>query len=150
MIAMSFREVFSPVGVAAVSVSVMMKKSFFDTMTNNTNNNSFTSLENITLLINRLVNSENNNALPLKYISKLVNDFSNLLKESDYYDVEIKVGTDVQDGVKAFKAHSGILKTRCSYFKIALSNNWIKRSDDGIILFEKENISPKIFEVLLM
>ena len=127
-----------------------MKKSFFDTMTNNTNNNSFTSLENITLLINRLVNSENNNVLPLKYISKLVNDFSNLLKESDYYDVEIKVGTDVRDGVKTFKAHSGILKTRCSYFKAALSNNWVKRSDNGIILFEKENISPKIFEVLLM
>ena len=63
-----------------------MKKSFFDTMTNNTNNNSFTSLENITLLINRLVNSENNNVLPLKYISKLVNDFSNLLKESDHYN----------------------------------------------------------------
>ena len=115
-----------------------------------TNNNSFMSLENITLLINRLVNSENNNALPLKYISKLVNDFSNLLKESDHYDIEIKVGTDEQDGVKTFKTHSGILKTRCSYFKTALSNNWIKRSDNGIILFEKENISSKIFEILLM
>ena len=114
------------------------------------NDSSFTSLENITLLINRLVNSKNNSALLLKYISKLVNDFSNLLKESYYYDVEIKVGTDEQDDVKTFKAHSGILKTRCSYFKTALSNNWIKRSDDGIILFEKENISPKIFEVLLM
>src|SRR5947209_19053030 len=87
-----------------------------------TNNNSFMSLENVTLLINRLVNSENNNALPLKYINKLVNDFSNLLKESDYYDVEIKVGTGEQD-VKTFKAHSGILKARCSYFKAALSNN---------------------------
>src|SRR5437763_16707399 len=114
------------------------------------NDSSFTSLENITLLINRLVNSKNNNALPLKYISKLVNDFANLLKEPDYYDVEIKIGTDEQDDVKTFKVHSGILKTRCSYFKTALSNNWIKRSDNGIILFEKENISPKIFEVLLM
>jgi len=115
-----------------------------------TNDNSFTSLENIILLINSLVNSENNNILPLKHISKLVNDLSNLLKESDHYDIEIKVGTDEQDDVKTFKAHSGILKTRCSYFKTALSNNWIKRSNDGIILFEKENISPKIFEVLLM
>ena len=119
-------------------------------MANNDNNNSFTSLENITSLINNLVYSKNKNALPLKYISKLVNDFSNLLKESDHYDVEIKVGTDEQDDVKIFKAHSGILKTRCPYFKTALSNNWIKRSNDGIILFEKENISPKIFEVLLM
>ena len=114
------------------------------------NDSSFTSLENIISLINGLVNSENNNALPLKYISKLVNDFSNLLKESDHYDIEIKIGTNEQDDVKTFKAHSGILKTRCSYFKTALSNNWIKRSNDGIILFEKENISPKIFEVLLM
>src|SRR5438067_13300227 len=96
------------------------------------NDSSFMSLENNTLLINRLVNSENNNALPLKYISKLVNDFSNLLKESDHYDIEIKVGTDEQDGVKTFKTHSGILKTRCSYFKTALSNNWVKRSDNGI------------------
>ena len=55
-----------------------------------------------------------------------------------------------KDDVKTFKAHSNILKMRSSYFKAALSNNWIKRSDDGIILFEKENISPKIFEVLLM
>src|SRR5947209_20097944 len=112
------------------------------------NDSSFTYLENIISLINRLVGSENINALPLKYISKLVNDFSNLLKESDYYDVEIKVGTDEQDDVKFFKAHSSILKTRCSYFKTALSNNWIERSDNGIILFEKENISSKIFEVL--
>ena len=107
-------------------------------------------MENITLLINKLVYSENNNALPLKYINKLVNDFSNLLKESDHYDIEIKIGTNEQDDVKTFKAHSGILKTRCSYFKTALSNNWVKRSDNGIILFEKENISSKIFEVLLM
>ena len=127
-----------------------MKKSFFDTMTNNTNNNSFMSLENITLLINRLVDSKNKSVLPLKYISKLVNDFSNLLKESDYYDVEIKIGTDEQDDVKIFKAHSDILKMRSSYLKAALSNNWIKRSENGIILFEKENISPKIFEILLM
>src|SRR5437660_9302218 len=114
------------------------------------NDSSFTSLENITLLIIKLIYSENNNALPLKYISKLVNDFSNLLKESDHYDVEIKVGTDVRDDVNIFKAHSSILKTRCSYFKTALSNNWMERSDNGIILFEKENISPKIFEALLM
>ena len=118
-------------------------------MTNNSSF-SFTSLEDITLLLNDLIYVTDHNALPLKYISKLVNDFSNLLKESDHYDVEIKVGTDVRDDVKTFKAHSDILKMRCSYFKAALSNNWVKRSDNGIILFEKENISPKIFEVLLM
>ena len=109
----------------------------------------FSSLENITTLINNLICS-GKDALPLKYISKLVNDLSDLLNESGFYNVEIKVGEN--DNVKTFKAHSTILKARSSYFKTALSDNWIKKSEDNdnIILFEKKNISPKIFEVLLM
>ena len=81
------------------------------------NDNSFTSLENITFLINKLVNSENNNALPLKYIKWFFKFIKN-------YDIEIKVGADEQDDVKTFKAHSGILKTRCSLRQAALSNNY--------------------------
>ena len=102
-----------------------------------------TSLENIKSLIN-----SNKDALPLKHISKLVDDLTNLFNESDYYDMEIEVGEN--DNIKIFKVHSNILKSRCSYFKAALSDGWIKRSENGIILFEKKNISPKIFEVLLM
>ena len=109
-------------------------------------NNSLSSLESITTLINTLIDS-NKDALPLKHIGKLVYDLTNLLIESDFYDIEIKVG--VEQNVKTFKAHSNILKARSSYFKVALSVNWIKRSENGIILFEKENISPRIFEVLL-
>ena len=104
----------------------------------------FLSQESITNLI-----YSNKNLLPLKYISKLVNDLSDLLNESNFYDVEIKVGED--ENVRTFKAHSIILKVRSSYFKAALSNNWVKKSEDNnnIILLEKKNISPKIFEVLL-
>ena len=112
------------------------------------NINNFTSLENITLLFNDIVNSNNDNTLPLNRISKLVNDLTKLLNESNCYDVEIKIG--MEDNVKIFKAHSSILKARSPYFKIALSNTWIKKSeDDSIILLKKENISPKIFKVLL-
>src|SRR5688572_18783498 len=100
--------------------------------------NIFSSLENINILINKLINS-NKDALPLKHVSQLVNDLSKLLNESDSYDVEIRVGAE-QD-VKTFKAHSNILKARSTYFKTALSPNWIKKSDCGITLFEKENIS---------
>ena len=96
---------------------------------------------------NTLINS-NKDALPLKYIGKLVCDLTNLLIESDFYDIEIKIGID--QNAKTFKAHSNILKARSSYFKVALSVNWVKRSENGIILFEKENISPKVFEILLM
>ena len=110
-------------------------------------NNSFSSLENINVLIKSFINS-NKDALPLKHISKLVDDLTNLLNESDCYDMEIEVGEN--DNIKIFKAHSNILKSRSSYFKAALSDGWVKRSENGIILFEKKNISPKIFEVLLM
>ena len=107
----------------------------------------FSPLENLNLLIDSLVNS-NNNVLPLKYINKLLNDLTKSLNESNFYDVEIKVG--VNEDVKTFKAHSTILEARSSYFKVAFSNNWVERSDNGMILFEKENISSKIFELLLM
>src|SRR5205085_7278744 len=110
-------------------------------------NNSFSSLENINMLIKSLINS-NKDALPLKHISKLVNDLTNLFNESDHYDMEIEVGEN--DNIKIFKAHSNILKSRSSYFKAALSGGWVKRDENGVILFEKKNISPKIFEVLLM
>ena len=104
--------------------------------------NSFSSLENISTLIKSLINS-NKYALPLKHISKLVNDLTNLFNESDNYDMDIEVGKD--DDIRIFKAHSNILKSRSSYFKAALSDGWIKRVENGIILFEKKNISPKFF-----
>src|SRR6185369_7163546 len=119
------------------------KKIFFPTKMSSC----FFPLENLNLLINDLIIS-NNNVLSLKYINKLLNDLTKSLNESNFYDMEIKVG--VNEDVKTFKAHSTILEARSSYFKVALSSNWIKRSDNGMILFEKENISPKILEVLLM
>ena len=99
--------------------------------------NSFSSLEIICIYTNT----------EYKYISQLLNDLSNLPNEFHSYDVKIRVGAG-QD-VKIFRAHSNILKARSTYFKTALSANWIKKSDCGIILFEKENISPKVFEVFL-
>ncbi len=110
--------------------------------------NSFSFLENINQFFNSLIDSNKKNALPLKHISKLLNDLTNALNESDYYDVEIKIGNG--DDVKIFKAHSHILKARSSYFRVALSDNWVERSENGIILFEKENLSSKIFEIILM
>src|SRR6266511_4474730 len=102
----------------------------------------FSPLEDLNLLINNLINS-NNNVLPLKYINKLLNDLTKSLNESNFYDVEIKVG--VNEDVKTFKAHSTILEARSSYFKVVLSSDQVERSDNDIILFEKENISPKVF-----
>ena len=85
--------------------------------------NSFSSLENISILIKSLINS-NKDALPLKHISKLVDDLTNLLNETDYYDMEIEVGEN--DDIKIFKAHSNILKSRFSHFKAALSDGCVR------------------------
>ena len=112
-------------------------------------NSNFTSLEHTIFLINNIIDSKNSDFPSLKYINKLLNDLTKLLNKPDDYDIEIKIRGEDQDNVKIFKAHSNILKARSSYFKAALSNNWIKRSDNGTILLEKKNIRPSIFEILL-
>ena len=133
--------------MCVINAVVLLKKIFFLTKMTSC----FSPLENLSLLINNLISSDDNvydNVLSLKYIDKLLNDLTKSLSESSFYDVEIKVG--VNKDIKIFKAHSTILEARSPYFKVALSSDWLERSDNGIILFEKENISPKIFEVLLI
>src|SRR6266511_5725227 len=79
--------------------------------------NCFLSQQSITALISNLIYAKKDLS-SLKYISKLVNDLSNLLNESDFCDVKIRVGEGKD--IRTFKAHSTILKARSSYFKIAL------------------------------
>jgi hypothetical protein len=69
-----------------------------------------------------------------------------LYLDSDDYDVTIKVGEGIN--IKSFKAHSNILRSRSSYFRAALSTNWVKK-EDNIIYFDKPNISPEVFEIIL-
>ncbi|RHZ85962.1 hypothetical protein Glove_58g82 [Diversispora epigaea] len=73
-------------------------------------------------------------------------DFSNLLENSEGYNVKIIAGEE--PNVKEFKAHSSILSNRSAYFKSALSSRWA-RVENGITIFNKPNISPLVFEVLL-
>ena len=76
----------------------------------------------------------------------LPTDFSNLLHNPIDYNVKIIVGEG--QNIKEFKLHSSILASRSDYFKNALSARWAK-IEDGIIIFEKPNISPLVFEVLV-
>ena len=82
------------------------------------------------------------------YINKLINDFSKLLNDQPFYDVEMTVGQD-QEHTKTFRVHSTVLRARSPYFNVALSNKWIRRSKDGIIIFEKKNTTPKVFEIII-
>lgn len=73
-------------------------------------------------------------------------DFSNLLENNEDYNVKIIVGEE--PNIKEFKVHSIILSSRSIYFKNALSSRWAKK-EDGIIVFNKPNIAPLVFEVLI-
>ncbi|KAF0529939.1 BTB-domain-containing protein [Gigaspora margarita] len=73
-------------------------------------------------------------------------NFLNLLESPKDFDVKIKVG--VKPNIKEFKAHSIILSARSDYFKSVLSSRWA-RKEDGFIIFNKPNISPPVFEILI-
>ena len=69
-----------------------------------------------------------------------------LLNEGYDHDVLISVGKN--PNIKEFKAHSNILKARSPYFNRALSENWAHKKNDKI-LFNKPNIDPTIFSLIL-
>ncbi|CAI2191214.1 19167_t:CDS:2, partial [Funneliformis geosporum] len=79
----------------------------------------------------------------LKLSSKVYHD---ILESGEFYDIELLVGED--SNTKVFKAHSLILKIRSPYFRIALSNDWLKKEND-VIKFQKPNISVEVFGIIL-
>ncbi|EXX68275.1 uncharacterized protein OCT59_012308 [Rhizophagus irregularis] len=76
----------------------------------------------------------------------LSKDFSLILDDADDYNVIIQVGEN--QNMKEFRAHSVILRARSSYFKGALSSNWVTKKDN-MIIFSKPNLTPTIFDMIL-
>ncbi|RHZ45364.1 hypothetical protein Glove_680g50 [Diversispora epigaea] len=77
----------------------------------------------------------------------LATDYIQLLQYPDEdFNVLIKIGEN--NDYQEFKAHSVILRSRSTYFRIALSNQWVKKEGDYYI-FQKSNISPETFEIIL-
>ncbi|GBB87616.1 hypothetical protein RclHR1_14090008 [Rhizophagus clarus] len=85
--------------------------------------------------------------MALIFHSSLSKDLSLILNDSNDFNVIIQVGEN--QNMKEFRAHSIILNARSAYFKGALSNNWITKRDN-MIMFSKPNITPKIFEMILI
>ncbi len=79
----------------------------------------------------------------LKFLSK---EYSNVLETGEFSDTEILVGEGLE--TKVFRLHSFVLKVRSPYFRIALSENWI-RTENDIIKLQKPNISVKVFNILI-
>src|SRR3954469_25957916 len=81
-----------------------------------------------------------------QFLSKLIQNYIELLEDDEYYDTTIEVGED--PNVKIFRAHMNILCYRSPYLRRALASN--KRNNDGVLVHIKlPNIPPEIFQIIL-
>ncbi|CAB4440111.1 unnamed protein product [Rhizophagus irregularis] len=75
-------------------------------------------------------------------------DIGKLLENSrNTHDIIIRVGEGTSQ--KDFRAHSLILRVRSRYFQNELTNIEKLYKENGIIVFDKRNYSPKIFKIIL-
>lgn len=82
--------------------------------------------------------------MSFEYFQEIADDYEKLLYESDEkYDVVIYSGEN--NNVKAIYAHSSILCARSKYFRTGLAT---ARYEDKYV-FNKPNITPQIFEIIL-
>jgi hypothetical protein len=80
-----------------------------------------------------------------EFFSKLSQNYTELLKDDEYYDITIEVGED--PNVKIFRAHMNILCHRSPYLRRALAFN--KKKDNVLSHIRLQNISPKNFQIVL-
>ncbi|UZO04939.1 uncharacterized protein OCT59_025301 [Rhizophagus irregularis] len=81
-----------------------------------------------------------------QFFSKLSQNYIELLKDDEYYDITIEVGED--PNVKIFRAHKNILCYRSSYLRRILKSN--KKNNDNVLTHIKlSNTSPEIFQIIL-
>ncbi|CAG8659050.1 21720_t:CDS:2 [Cetraspora pellucida] len=95
--------------------------------------------------------------MPSNLSTTLLDDIARLYIDADDYNVIITAGQG--DDAKVFRAHTVILRSRSSYFRVALSSNWAKKipsqynhgfhTQCDALYFNKPNISPKVFEIVL-
>ena len=78
--------------------------------------------------------------------SGLSKDLYLMFSDADDFDVIIQVGEN-QD-IREFQAHSVILRARSLYFRSAFSAQWVTKKND-MIMFNKPNIAPTVFEIIL-
>ena len=81
-----------------------------------------------------------------QFLSKLSQNYIELLKDDEYYDVTIEVGED--PNVKIFRAHMNTLCYRSPYLRRTLASN--KKNNDNVLAHIKlSNISLEIFQIIL-
>src|SRR5579871_5604475 len=82
-----------------------------------------------------------------QFLSKLSQNYIELLENNEYYDITIEVGEDLN--VKSFRAHKNILFCRSPYLRRALVSNK-KNNDNGLAHIKlSTSISPETFQIIL-
>ncbi|EXX76864.1 hypothetical protein RirG_029090 [Rhizophagus irregularis DAOM 197198w] len=81
-----------------------------------------------------------------QFLSKLSQNYIELLEDNEYYDITIEVGEDPD--VKIFRAHINILCYRSPYLRRTLTSS--KKNKDNVLAHIKlPNISPEVFQIIL-
>ncbi|GES93521.1 hypothetical protein GLOIN_2v1782772 [Rhizophagus clarus] len=81
-----------------------------------------------------------------QFLSKLSQNYIELLEDNEYYDITIEVGED--PNVKILRAHMNILCYRSPYLRRALVSN--KKNKDNVLAHIKlPKISPEVFQIIL-
>ena len=84
--------------------------------------------------------------MSVQFFPKLSQDYIEILKDDEYYDITIEVGKD--PNVKIFRAHMIILCYRSPFLRRTFVSNK-KNHNDGLIHIKLPNISPEIFQIIL-
>ena len=84
--------------------------------------------------------------MPTEFFSKLSQNYIELLKDDEYYDVTIEVGED--PNIKIFHAHMNILCHRSPYLRQTLVSNK-KNNGNDLAHIKLPNISPGNFQIIL-
>ncbi|GBC11516.2 BTB/POZ protein [Rhizophagus irregularis DAOM 181602=DAOM 197198] len=83
-----------------------------------------------------------------QFLSKLSQNYIELLDDDEYYDITIEVGED--PNVKIFRAHTSILCYRSPYLRRILASNKNRNKPENILAhIELSNISPEVFQIIL-
>ena len=82
-----------------------------------------------------------------QFFTKLSQNYIEILKDDEYYDVTVEVGED--PNVKIFRAHMNILCYRSPYLRRTLVSNK-KNKDNFKDNVKLQNISPEVFQIILM
>lgn len=80
------------------------------------------------------------------FLSKLSQNYLELLIDDEYYDITIEIGEDPD--VKFFRAHMNILYYRSPYLRQILTPSK-KNNDNGLTHVKLPNTSPEIFQIIL-